>query len=893
MKSFYLCSVFAALTFGAVSCSQDAPWGVGVDGGQGAIDIKVSALTDVTAAIPAVRAENNELTPPPVNLFQIRLSKKDGSYTKSWSSIQEFAKEESFAVGDYDIEAVYGDDKSQGMASRYDYENAYYKGVSTVTVHEGQTSTVQVIPTLENAIVVVEYTDAFKNYFPEFTTTVQTDGHSPIELWDYSGRLNYVVPGNLSININATMQNGKTLSLNPANFSTEKKHMYKLRFNVANGEVGGVDKLVIEFDESLTEDKVEIDLTDDLVLSPAPVITPVGFQNGETLYAQNSVDFPSELKFNAVARGGIKEAKFTIDSETFKPSYAPTGKATIDLCQAGADVRSAMENDGIKAIGFFTNPDQMGHLDLSGLIGKLPAGRHTFSFEVVDKFTKASEIVSCGVILQDVEMSMAENSTAMFGEGYVDVVVTYNGPDPTVSGNDPFLFRAQTDAEGHSFVECQTMSVTLIPETKSSVFESRKYKYRIALPEINLDSFELRGFWGHELKEMPDIKGNVEFQYPAYTIEFDPMSKKIRLRFSGIDENKYQLFFHKLQVYKDGKKLNEEKVGNKDPEMARIYSLGVIVIYDLEPSTTYSIQTTLQTGTNVTKWGSENSVTTIGAPEIPNGNFSNKTQTINYPNLNSGGQWEVSVWPTHSYYQTKVNYNYSEPDGWASINQKTFYTGSAEKNTWFMVPSTFCEGNSVVIRTVGYCHAGTIPATSGGNYSTKYYNENSPNYDDFTRVSGELFLGSYTFDGKESRVNGIDFIGRPTSLDFNYTYKGQQTSSRGSVHIQLIDREGNVLVQRKMYIYNQESSTHMHLVLPRYPFGKHAAKLNVKFMSSDLEDGIEIETAYPIKDQLKIDSYKLGNFTNHQPTQDEVKAQCIGSVLTISDVKLNYGERQN
>jgi len=59
------------------SCSQETPWGSGTDSGEGGINVRLTALTDVKAAVPSVRAENGELVTPPAEEFQIRLTKND------------------------------------------------------------------------------------------------------------------------------------------------------------------------------------------------------------------------------------------------------------------------------------------------------------------------------------------------------------------------------------------------------------------------------------------------------------------------------------------------------------------------------------------------------------------------------------------------------------------------------------------------------------------------------------------------------------------------------------------------------------------------------------------------------------------------------------------------
>ena len=184
---------------------------------------------------------------------------------------------------------------------------------------------------------------------------------------------------------------------------------------------------------------------------------------------------------------------------------------------------------------------------------------------------------------------------------------------------------------------------------------------------------------------------------------------------------------------------------------------------------------------------------------MPNGDFSETAQTIN-KKLRVGGEWLCGAITYH----TDCLIQYSEPiGGWASINKKTFYEGADPQNTWFMAASTFKSGSDVVIRTVGYNHSRTVPARTGSFTSTKHYNTDAPPYSDFTRVSGELFLGSYDFNGSETKSEGVAFNARPTSMTFKYKYEPQQTSSRASVEVTVYAVDGTtVLNHRKIYLYD-------------------------------------------------------------------------------------------
>lgn len=874
MKLLQKSMLLGAAAVLSTSCSQDAPWGVG--NGEGEIHLHLSADRDVTAAVPSVRAVSTDIVAPPVAEFQVKVSKIDGSYSESFSTVADFVKKGSFPAGSYQIEAWYGEPDCQGFvkADEEDYAHAYYYGKSSnITVLEGQATEVQLNAALGNAIVVIEYTDAFKNYFTDWTTTVQTTGSSPVEFGSDEG-LSYVIPGDVNVIISAELPNGKTISLNPGSFEVKAQHMYKMRYNIYNGEVGKADQLEISFDDNLEADPIIIDLTDELENTAAPTVSTEGFVNEQNFVIQRGTAFDGEVKFNVSAPGKIASAKLTIESETYTPSFLTNGE--IDLCKATEAQKAEMESAGIRAVGFYRNPDKMAQVDLTELCKKLPEGKHRILFQVIDSYTQVNEPVSVGFSCIPVEMNMTADP-APFGEGYVDVTVSYNGPDPTAPGSNPFTFRCQGN---NTYIDSDIISIKKKESTKA--FESYDYVYRITVPDVDRDVFTVRAYFGDISAAGPDMTVDVPFEYPDYQVQLDPMTKKLRINVVHDDPKKKTLFFHKLRVYINGKRLEES---NKD--FSRDEPTGWIAVYNLQPSTQYRVQTTLQSAENAAKFGSDKTVTTSPATPVPNGDFSQTEETIN-KKLRVGGEWRATLFATH---HTDCLFKYSEPTGgWASINKKTFYEKANPQNSWFMVASTFKEGNDVIIRTVGYNHKGEVPATSGGAASTAYYNPNAPSYNSFTRSSGELFLGSYDFNGTESRSYGVAFNARPTSLTFKYKYVPQQTVSRGSAEVIIYAEDGTtVLNSRKIYLYDTPTMTDKKIVLHRYPFGIKVGKLCIRFLSSDLEKGNNIETKCPTGKDL--DEGK--GLNSDDIPQNSAHAICVGSVLTISDLKFNYGEVQN
>ena len=854
---------------GLASCANEAPWGKGNGTGEGSLRLNLTASSEVSSAVPKLRAVSTEIVTPPVEDFQIRLTKTDGSYTQEWSSITEFLKETEFSVGTYEIEAFYGDANAQGSIKeeQVGYEYAYYYGkTSDIIVLEGQTTDVQLHAELANAIIAIEYTDAFKNYFTNWRTILQTDGNSPVDLGGAEG-MTYVIPGEVNITISADQQNGKIIKLSPGKFAAEAQHMYKMRYNIYNGEIDGVDKLVIEFDDSLVEEPIIVDLSDELQNATAPIVTPTGFENGQSFANLSGTPFDGEIKFNVVAHGSIAAANLTIESDTYKPDFLQSG--VIDLCTASDDQVSKMEAAGIKAIGFFKKTGEMAQLDLTDLCKSLPEGNHKFIFQVVDKFQQTNEPVDVTIASIPIDVSV-EPISAPFGEGYADIRISYNGPDPTTPSSNPFSFQAAGDG---AYVPCEVISIRKEDATRS--FESHDYIYRISIPTAQRDEIPLRIFFNGNEKEneMTNLRTDIAYQYSKYEMEYDPMATVLRMRTTFGDATKNKRFIHKLRVFVDDVEIPENSIKRNETS-------GVISISGFNPSVSYSVKTTLQSKNIPSEFGSETQLTTEQALQIPNGDFSESHTTID-KEINAGGQYKYGATTMQNKSKVLVN----EPVGWASINELTCYSGSNPFNTWFAVPSTIQNGNEVVIRSVAYDHNGKLPDLDNHGLSVRAkYSRNKPsswsNY-----AAGELFLGSYSYNGSETRNDEISFIGRPVSISFDYLYS-PVNNEVGDVEIELIDSNGKTIAHEIKSIgvsaTNPSSKDTFTVTLPDYGFGVKVAKMKLKFRSSTAP-----VPAAPVPDDIQ-DVTNTTGLSGQTISDNKYKSLCTGSQLTISNVRLNY-----
>ena len=191
------------------------------------------------------------------------------------------------------------------------------------------------------------------------------------------------------------------------------------------------------------------------------------------------------------------------------------------------------------------------------------------------------------------------------------------------------------------------------------------------------------------------------------------------------------------------------------------------------------------------------------------------------------------------------------------------------------------------MRTVGYNHDGTTPSRSGGSFNTTYYCENAPSDAQLDKAAGELFLGSYSFNGSESRSEGIAFASRPSSISFDYSYEPLSgTQDKGYAYIELIDTDGKSLGSQPV-ILDLERGENLSASVPfEYSlFGKKAAKLKISFKSSkDEVPLVKIPSGSELNENQSLGSHTLSANSYH--------AVATGSILRIDNVVAHYGDEE-
>ncbi|MDE7437631.1 MAG: DUF4493 domain-containing protein [Muribaculaceae bacterium] len=858
MKHFYAGLFLAGFTLaGLTSCNgDDNPWR-GNYGDGGTISLN---LTSDGGVFRSTRGDDTKATIVPApEEFSISLSRTDGSSSQRWANITAFNKEKTFPIGEYTLSATYGNPDVEG------FTNPYYEASETVVVTAGDEKSINLTATLANCMVSIRYTDDFNAVFPSHSAAVKTAGHDFVVFAGDETRPAYMYPDEMSLSLTMTNAEGKQVTIQPAGFTAKPRRHYIVTIGVTGLESQGNLALDVQFEEDVVAETINVPLGDDLFEAPAPTIETVGFNPDDNIQTFENLFDAGDPRYKLFAFGGLKEVNLEMNAGS---SYNSPFGNKVQLVNASALDQSNVAASGIEVFGLYRNPDKMGEIKLKGMLEKLPVGTHSITVQVMDAMTRVSDPVKLTITVTPISILIAPASNVDYFSKEAEVYVSTNSK--IVKDNASFTITSEN----------LPATVVKIEPLESSPIEGAdtdmtyNYKYTIASPkELTRDMLLVKLLFGKNNAEKAYTELPMDF--PKFSILTDAFANRAILRIVPEDPSKLDLIANNLVIANGSKQMDG---------ITRLDNNTDLQISGLTPGFTYtSLKASLSNISNPAY--TIEPFTTEELSAIPNGDFSAVSQTLNFTGIQVGGKFAVNALGINRDYQHTTSIVRSEADGWASLNSLTCYENSATKNTWFMVPSTFAENGEVVIRTVGYNHNGTVPAKSGGSWNTKYYCENAPTQNQLEKSGGELFLGSYSYDGAEHRSNGIDFTSRPAYLTFDCQYT-PYNNDKGQVIAEVYDAEGNVISKGSMEIENSAEKVSKTIKLSDYAFGSKAAKLYISFRStaSSNTPAVNIPSGTALNEGQSLGSQTIG--------ANSYKAFAKGSEMVIDNVKLLYGANE-
>ncbi len=826
---------------------DDNPWQSSTDGGS--LRLSLSADGNIAAS---TRADDTKATIIPAAAdFGVSLSRTDGSFNKKWNLLEEFNKEELFPIGEYKIEAFYGDRDVEG------FENPWFYASDNVAVTAGDQKNVSLTATLANSMVSIRYTDEFKSNFTSYSAAIRSTGHDYVVFAQNEDRPAYMAPSQIELNLTLTNASGKKVTLQPAGFRAEARRHYIVKIGVNGASSTGNLTLDVQFEEDVVSETVEVPLGDELFEAPAPSVVAKDFTDGETMSAFESFTPQGNPRYEVYAFGGLKEVVLTLNqSSTY---HSPFG-SEVQLVGASAIDQANVTASGIEVTGLFRNPDKMGIVALKNFLAKLPIGSHTVTLVAKDVQTRVSEPVTLHVVVSAVDIRIEPVANMEYRGTEGEIYLSTNSPDV----RDRVAFKVTVDER-----DAEILEITDLSSAEGTATLPYKYKYKVKTPELRLESSPLKAYYGSSADPRAETRLVVDF--PKYDILVDPFAKKVKLKVVPEDASKLSQITSDIVIISNGRQVDENRVQKN-------LTTGIINVFDLTESTTYSnVEFALSNASNPRT--AIPAFTTESIVDVPNGSFAETHKTLSISNLTVGGGFRVS--PVN--YNVTSSIDRSEPVGWSSVNAKTCYSGAANINSWFVVPSTFSENGYVVIRSVGYNHNGRTPDRSGGAFNMTYYCTNTPGEDGLDKSIGELFLGSYSYDSNgEHRNDGIDFGSRPLTLTFKYRYT-PVNNEVAEAYIKVFNSSGKEISQGILRLEASSDIKERTVILDIYDFGEKANTIQLGFKSSASTirtPSIVIPTGSALNEG--------GGLRNDNRSANDYKAFAKGSELIIDDVRLGY-----
>lgn len=816
--------LFGILCLLALSCSDDKEQFSG-DTGQGQIQASFKANYKVASpkAAEGEAATELESVSPEIQNFSVHLAKSDGSYDKTWETVAQFPVDEKFSTGAYTMEIWFGDMAEEG------FEKPYYYGSTKFEVIDEETSTPSIEAKLGNTMVSLAYTDAFKNYFTDYSAKVHSSGGVYIDFSKDETRPAYVKPGKVSFQLSMEKTNGSKLSIEPAAIeNAEACTHYRVTFDVNGGEVGDA-VLTVTFDDSTEQEPIEIPLSDDLLTAPAPVITAKGFDNNTPLNIIEGDDASASVAI--VAQSGLASVILATSSEFLASKGLP---AEIDLMAATAEQKGLLASLGLgsdKVKGLWNNPDKMAVVDFSGIIPMLSPlngnSTHVFTIQVKDVYGRTAEtpaVLAVNAPAVIFSMSDAQKSEAGSLEGVFKL--EFNGNMNNVS------FKALND-----------YGVYEDAAVKSTVDNGDgTYTVTVVIPD-NTSKTTVKGYYKGVEKSSVDVKIGMAFTLSAN--DYDVWATKAIVKVNGKMPEKVMSNIKAVYV-------NGTETSNYTADAASLS----YTVYGLTPGT----QNVIKIVADDEEDTSESSVSVsaeaaaqVGNADMEGWNIETKTKKADF--LGSDKK-----------YYTFHPYNSGETDIWWATNNDKAQGGTYALGIWY--EGCFASCASYTTDVHGGSKAALIYVSGCGDS----YANTSSTYVGGAMV-GSMWIGN--FDNK-TVTQGHSFTSRPSSLSFWYKYTPYNTDAF-KVVVSLLS--GSETIASGTYEPAASSSVDTEykqatVELNYSVTNKKATAICVQFLASnrtnvDSDDYFKMGTTitYPV----------VGDWTVH-----------MGSVLKFDDIVLNY-----
>lgn len=210
------------------------------ESGSGRLGFEIA--TDNIEVVQLVKSSVSDYTTlPSQGDFSLDIKKEDG--TPFWNGLQkDWSSQTSILTGNYKVTATYGDSSEEGFGK------PSFSGSTNFAIEPAKLTNVAVTVKLTNCIVRIRCTEAFTNYFSDYTFTVKTGADNTFSFPKGETKAVFMDAFKFTISGTLTNQGGTVQTFAAKEYSNlEPGTCYTVTFDA--GTTGG-SSITISFDDS-------------------------------------------------------------------------------------------------------------------------------------------------------------------------------------------------------------------------------------------------------------------------------------------------------------------------------------------------------------------------------------------------------------------------------------------------------------------------------------------------------------------------------------------------------------------------------------------------------------------------------------------------------------------
>ncbi|MDE6300590.1 MAG: DUF4493 domain-containing protein [Muribaculaceae bacterium] len=788
-------AICAALLGVSVACTDGYSPYKPTSPNKGTMSLKVE-IDKSLANGKASRAEYSDITADDLSLS---LTSSEGDFQETWDNLSDFPEEKEIPVGEYTVEVAYGDPDSEG------FESPYFYGSQTISIAENESTEVNISATLQNAMLSIDYTQDFKDYMTSWKAETRSAGGTTTVIEADEDRPVYIKEGRVDVSVEFTKPNGKGGKLEVASFEAVGRRNYHLTVDIA-GNGSGVAAITVKLDESLDEETLVLDISDEILSAAGPEITTSDFEPTDILPFIPGFADGLNAKVNIMARGGLKSIMMHTTGTALLDMEWP---ADVDLLTASAEVRSKLEELGLGTRGIFNNPDRLAVLDFAPVLNNIiymSNGDNITSFELVvkDRYGKVSEPFTATFEAQRAELELVSGTAYVGGEA-VTVDFKFNAGHTAGLKFEYYNPALGVWNETPAVIRTLSNSTTADYRAEMNIYGEQTLKVRASAAKITSNELDIERTPQVILKGEPNA-----FAKRVYI--------PITIGEKDDDAALVAALMKEAKVYlsTDGKTFTQRTTNV-------VNGYRMLSVAELTPNRTYYAK--IRNGAT-----DLNSVSSFSFTTEEDAHIENRNDWVSHP-VNSGSNWEEYEFP-----------------GWGTNNPLTTSQGSdyGYCRASGTIPTTeaVTEGSAILLRTIGWGSGNSATGSKGTSGACKYTDPGlfhlgasrttrPVGYSDNDHVSNKCSTGPVTTDDLDC---GVEFPSRPANLKFHYKYKPKNSADKGYAEVWIKDAEGNIIARGTLNLDASSDWQLKTIPLTYTPDAAKGAKLYIKFLSSyDLE----------------------------------------------------------